>query len=157
VTVDRPVQMAVRLRIPSWLRTGPTVKLNGRPLDATAAPGSYLALARTWKTGDRIEMVLPMHLSAEAMPDDPHTQAFLYGPIVLAGDLGGEGLEERMLIGPSAPRPAGSTAIPTLKPSGELASWMKPAGEPLTFQANGQSLVPLNSIFGKRYVVYWQT
>ena len=157
VTADRPVQMAVRLRIPSWLRTGPTVKLNGRPVDATAAPGSYLTLARTWKTGDRIEMVLPMHLSAEAMPDDPHTQAFLYGPIVLAGDLGGEGLEERMLIGPSAPRPAGSTAIPTLKPSGELASWMKPAGEPLTFQANGQSLVPLNSIFGKRYVVYWQT
>jgi uncharacterized protein len=156
VTVDRPTQMALRLRIPAWLSSGPTVKLNGRPLDATAAPGSYLTLSRTWKTGDRIEMDLPMHLSAEAMPDDPHTQAFLYGPIVLAGDLGSEGLEERMLIGPSAPRPAGSIQIPALKASGELTSWMKPADKPLSFRAAGQSLVPLNSIFGKRYVVYWQ-
>jgi len=156
VTVDRPTQLALRLRIPAWLRTGPTVKLNGKPLDATASPGSYLALARTWKTGDRIEMDLPMHLSAEATPDDPHYQAFLYGPIVLAGDLGGEGLTEEMLIGRSAPRSAGSIQIPALKPSGELASWMKPADKPLAFQTNGQSLVPLNSLFGKRYVVYWQ-
>ena len=39
------------------------------------------------------------------MPDDPKTQAFLYGPVVLAGDLGTEGLTERMLEGPSAPSP----------------------------------------------------
>jgi uncharacterized protein len=156
VTVERPVQLALRLRIPSWLRSGPTVKLNGRALDATASPGSYLALARTWKTGDRIEMEIPMHLSVEAMPDDPRTQAFLYGPIVLAGDLGRGGLEEPMLIGPNAPRPPMGIEIPTLKASGELTSWMKPTDKPLAFQAEGHSLVPLNSLFGRRYVVYWQ-
>ena len=86
--------MAMRLRIPSWLRSGPMVKVNGKPLDATAAPGSYLTLSRTWKNGDRVEMELPMHLSVETMPDEHSTQAFLYGLLVLAGDLGGEGLTQ---------------------------------------------------------------
>ena len=160
VTVERPTQLAVRLRVPSWLHSGPTVKLNGRPLDATAAPGSYLVLSRTWKTGDRIEMELPMHLSVEKMPDDPHTQAFLYGPIVLAGDLGSEGLDERMLIGPSGPRNVRGIEVPSLKASGELTSWIKSAGKPLSFHTTGQqkdvALVPLNTLFGRRYAVYWQ-
>ena len=40
-------------------------------------------------------------LRAEAMPDDPTMQAFLYGPLVLAGDLGGEGLTEAHIVGPN--------------------------------------------------------
>ena len=50
-----------------------------RALEASASAGSYLALTRTWKTGDRIEMTMPMRLRVEAMPDDPKQQAFLYG------------------------------------------------------------------------------
>ncbi len=87
ITVDKPVQLAVNLRIPGWLSNG-SIKINGKAIDASASPGSYLSLSRTWKTGDRIEMDLPMRLRIEAMPDDPKTQAALYGPIVLAADLG---------------------------------------------------------------------
>ena len=40
------------------------------------------------------------------------------------------------------------------------ASWIKPAGAPLTFRTTGQqkdvTLAPINSIFGKRYSLYWQ-
>jgi len=40
------------------------------------------------------------------------------------------------------------------------ASWIKPAGRPLTFEATGQSrnitLMPINSVFDRRYVIYWQ-
>ena len=70
VTASKPVQMAMRLRVPAWLKSAPTVKINGRALEASASPGSYLTLSRTWKTGDRVEMGLPMHLSVESMPDD---------------------------------------------------------------------------------------
>ena len=42
-----------------------------------------------------------MHLHVQAMPDDPSMQAFLYGPLVLAGDLGGDGLTEAHIIGPN--------------------------------------------------------
>ena len=38
-TAAKPVQMAVRLRIPSWLESSPTVKLNGKALEASAPPG----------------------------------------------------------------------------------------------------------------------
>jgi uncharacterized protein len=185
VTADKPVQMALRLRVPAWLKTGPTVKVNGRPLEATAAPGSYLELRRTWKTGDRVEMELPMHLTVEATPDDPKLQAFLYGPLVLAGDFGSEGLEKEMIVGPSAPmvrwpRPTAQQPAPaayqspnaprfprlppvnySLKAGGtNPAAWIKPGAKPLTFEVTGQdrsiTLMPVNSIFDRRYAVYWE-
>ena len=181
VTAKTPVRFALRLRVPGWLQTSPTVKLNGNALEASAAPGSYVTLTRTWKTGDRIQMELPMHLSIEAMPDEPQTQAVLYGPLVLAGDLGGEGLTQEMIVGFQGPRinrprragrlEPGSNRpqqpapppieVPTIKSTGaDPTSWIKPGDKPLTFQTVGQlkdlTLEPLNRIFDKRYIVYWQ-
>lgn len=164
VTANKPVSLAMRLRIPAWLKSAPTVKINGKPLEASANPGSYLTISRTWKTGDRVEMELPMQLSVEAMPDDPKTQAFLYGPLVLAGDLGSEGLTEKQIIGPNAPRITRSGApieIPTFRAaSADPSSWIKPGDKPLTFHTTGQqkdvALLPINTIFDKRYNVYWQ-
>ncbi|HWB85833.1 MAG TPA: beta-L-arabinofuranosidase domain-containing protein [Bryobacteraceae bacterium] len=179
VSVQRPVQLAVSLRVPSWLASAPRVKVNGKAVEGSASPGGYLTLSRLWKNGDHIEMELPMHLHTEAMPDEPQTQAILYGPIVLAGDLGSEGLTERLIIGPSAPRlrppnaparreqrPGGfpgvpEIEIPTFRASGsDTSSWVKPADQPLAFRTTGQqkdvTLVPLNSLFDKRYSVYWQ-
>lgn len=153
ITLDKPVQLALNLRIPEWL-TGGSVKINGKPIDASASPGSYLTLSRVWKTGDRVEMDLPMQLRVEAMPDDPRTQAVLYGPIVLAGDLGTKGLAKDLIIGPSAPQPrkAGPVDIPLLH-----VSAIRPGGKPIEFQMNGVTLMPLNRIFDRRYTVYWQS
>jgi len=161
VTAAKPAQLAMRLRIPAWTQAA-SVKINGHAIDVTPTPGSYLTLNRVWKAGDKIEMTLPMHLSVEAMPDDPKTQAFLYGPLVLAGDLGSEGLTEQLTVGPNAPRMRGMPLeIPSFQAAGtDPASWIKPAGAPLTFRTTGQqkdvTLAPLNSIWGKRYSVYWQ-
>jgi uncharacterized protein len=180
VTAARPGALALRLRVPGWLQSSPTVKVNGKALDASASPGGYLTLHRSWKAGDKIEMELPMHLRAEAMPDDPTIQAFLYGPLVLAGDLGGEGLTEAHIVGPNlrvgAPNteqfgsPLGPTnsappvpeiEIPTFRTAGaDPSSWIKPTDKPLAFRTAGQkqdvTLVPLNSLFDRRYSVYWQ-
>ena len=182
LTVDAapPSEIVIRLRIPGWLRSAPSVKINGKVLDASAAPGSYLILKRAWRQGDRVEMELPKHLRVQAMPDDPAMQAFLYGPLVLAGDLGGEGLTEAHIIGPNlrvgAPNveqygsplgPANTTPpvpeidIPTFRATGsDPSSWIKPDSRSLTFRTVGQkrdvSLVPLNSLFDRRYSVYWR-
>src|SRR5579872_61546 len=96
IASEKPVQTTVRLRIPEWA-AGAAVKINGKKLEASSSPGSYLALSRAWKNGDRIELTLPLQLRAESMPDDPKQQAFLYGPLVLAGDLGTEGLTDPMI------------------------------------------------------------
>lgn len=180
VTAAGPGSMAIRLRVPGWLRSAPAVKLNGKALEASASPGSYLTLQRKWAAGDTVEMQLPMHLHVEAMPDDPGLQAFLYGPLVLAGDLGAEGLTEAHIIGPNlrvgfpeiaqsgSPLdainrvpPAPGVEIPSFRAAGaEISSWLKTEDKPLMFRTTGQTrnvtMVALNSLFDKRYSVYWR-
>jgi hypothetical protein len=162
ITADRPVPIAIRLRIPEWIASTPSVKLNGKMLEASAGPGSYLTLTRTWKSGDRVEMQLPMQLHIEKMPDDPTVQAVMYGPVVLAGDLGADGLTPELIVGPNAPRVRQhEISVPAFRASGsEAASWIKPDVRPLTFKTTGQqnnvTLAPIHSIFDRRYTVYWQ-
>jgi DUF1680 family protein len=150
ISVDQPVRFAISLRIPEWL-TGGSVKINGRNIDASASPGSYLTLSRIWKTGDRVEMDLPMRLRTEAMPDDPKTVAALYGPIVLAADLGTKGLAPELIVGVSVPqmRKAGTVEIPQM-------SAIKPGSRPLSFEMNGTPLLPISRILDRRYTVYFQ-
>jgi DUF1680 family protein len=151
IGADKPVQLAVSLRIPEWLQGG-SVKINGRPVEASASPGSYLTLSRVWKTGDRIDMELPMRLRIDAMPDDPSMQAVLYGPIVLAADLGAKGLAKELIVGPNSPqiRKAGEIEIPALR-----ASSIKSAGD-LTFEMNGTEMKPISRILDRRYSVYFK-
>jgi DUF1680 family protein len=181
IVVDaHPDELEVRLRVPAWLQAAPAVRLNGRMLDSSAAPGSYLTIRRAWKTGDRLDVALPMSLRVEAMPDDPQMQAFLYGPLVLAGDLGDEGLTEAHIVGPNlrvgaanieqhgsplAPinrtPPVPDIEIPTFRAAGpDPSAWIKPAGRPQEFRTTGQKqdvmLLPLNRLFDRRYSVYWQ-
>jgi len=155
--------MTIRIRVPEWLKGG-SVKVNGRASEAHASPGGYLALSRAWRSGDRIDMDLPMSLRIETMPDDPTLQAVLYGPLVLAGDLGSEGLTKEMIFGPMGPRiqSAPKIEIPWFKAAeDDPSSWIKPvAARPLTFRTAGQArdvtLAPINAMFGKRYSVYWK-
>jgi len=158
VRSEKPVQTSIRIRIPEWA-AGASAKLNGKPLDASASPGSYLTLSRIWKTGDRIELSFPMRLRVETMPDDPKQQAFLYGPLVLAGDLGSDGLTEELITGSNVPqiRRVRQIEIPELR--GDPLSFIKTGEAPNTFRTAGQrkdvNLAPINSIFGRRYNVYW--
>ncbi|MBZ5605825.1 MAG: glycoside hydrolase family 127 protein [Acidobacteriia bacterium] len=147
VTAAKPVHLAIRLRIPEWTSDA-TVKVNGKEIDASASPGSYLNLTRPWKN-DRIEIAFKMHLRAEPMPDDPRQRAFLYGPLVLAGDLGA--IDPALTVGSNVPqmRRAPEIAIPSISANPE------PADQPLHFRAGNVDLMPINSIFGRRYNVYW--
>jgi DUF1680 family protein len=163
IRVARPTQLTLRLRVPAWVASDASVKVNGKALEATASPGSYLAIKRVWQNGDRVELALPMALRAEPLPDDRTLQAFCYGPLVLAGDMGNEGLTPAKIIGPEGPEMEKTLfAVPELKAAGaELASWIKPDGAtPLTFRITGQPsefhLAPLHSIFDKRYSIYWR-
>jgi DUF1680 family protein len=162
ISVDKPTQLSIRLRVPGWLTSSPSIRLNGKALDASAEPGSYFTLSRVWKSGDHIEMALPLNLHIERMPDDAHTQAILYGPVVLAGDLGDKGLTPDLITGPNAPQLRQLPInVPTFRATAtDPNSWIKSADKPLAFRTTGQqtdvSLVPLNSLFGKRYSVYWE-
>ena len=160
-TAAVPVRMPLRLRIPCWANSRASVRINGHAVDVGASPGSYLTLTRIWKTGDRVQIDLPMSLHIEKMPDEPTTQAILYGPLVLAGDLGSNGLTKDLITGPMGPAlKEHPIDVPRFRaPSGDPNTWIKPADEPLTFRTIGQkrdvTLAPFHRTFGTRYSVYW--
>jgi hypothetical protein len=134
---ERPVTLSLRVRVPYWATQGLAVKLNGEAHDASAEPSSYWAIERTWKDGDLLEVSLPMEVHAHPMPDDPTVQAFMYGPLVLAGALGTEGLTyDMMYANPlNARRGEGMRGQPIPAPelvatSADPADWIRPAGGP---------------------------
>jgi DUF1680 family protein len=163
VEASTPVRTSLHIRVPYWVGPDALVKVNGETVDAVPSPASYFTLARTWKSGDRVEVHMPMYLHVEAMPDAPATQAFLYGPLVLAGKLGTEDLNQQRIVGPMGPDVKKfAIDVPTLTAAeGSLDSWLKPAsGETLSFQVDngGKTItfVPFDRLFGERYSVYWQ-
>jgi DUF1680 family protein len=165
---EAPVAMALRLRVPAWATGGGRAKLNGRALEGFAAPGSYFVLDRTWHDGDRLEVSLPMSVHAQALPGDESQQALLYGPIVLAGRLGTDGLtKEAVRAEPTKPRTVPEYALPAVAApswrvgSSDPSTWITPGpGGALDFTSKGLDrelrLVPLNSIYDERYAVYWK-
>jgi len=170
VRCARPARFALRVRVPYWVGRGGSASLNGRALDAFAAPSSYLVLDRTWRDGDRVSVTMPMALHAHSMPDDGTVQAIMYGPLVLAGRLGTTGLTSDVLRAePTKPRTVpeyGSDPVsaPSLVAArGDLSTWItrrSGAGAPLEFRTVGQTtdvtLAPLNTVIDERYAVYWK-
>jgi DUF1680 family protein len=134
---ERPVTLSLRVRVPYWATQGMAVRLNGGPQKASAEPASYWTIERTWTTGDRLEVSLPMKVHAHPMPDDPTVQAFMCGPLVLAGALGNEGLTYDMMYADpvNARRGEGMRGEPIpapdlVAPSAALEDWIRPAGGP---------------------------
>src|SRR4029077_5978405 len=83
---------AVKLRVPSWATQGVTVKINGEAVESAAAPGSYVTLQRECKDADRVEYSMPMSLHIHRAADMADSVAVMYGPIVLAGEFGTDGV-----------------------------------------------------------------
>jgi uncharacterized protein len=159
----RPVHLALQIRIPYWATSGVQIKLNDSLQHVTATPGSYLALDRKWQDGDKVEVSLPMSLHTAPLPDDDTLQAAMYGPLVLAGQMGKEGLTKEMIYGDPGPDDKKQQAIPMpqVNSTADPASWLeKVPGEGLRFQTVGQTetthLVPLYKLLDERYSVYWK-
>ncbi len=160
---ERPVEMTLRLRIPWWATRG-AVRVNGTPVGAFASPSSYLTLTRAWKSGDRVELDLPMSLSSEAMPDDASVQAAMYGPLVLAGRLGSEGLTRAKTYGGYDCELQGDpvAAPEVVTGAGDVTGVLeRDPSHSHRFRLKGQkqaiALEPLYRIAGERYAVYWKT
>jgi uncharacterized protein len=80
----KPETFVVSLRIPGWAGANTAVSVNGTRVANEVVPGKFLALQRTWKDGDRIELELHMPLQLEAIDGkNPNTVALMRGPIAL--------------------------------------------------------------------------
>src|SRR5581483_3886871 len=111
ISAKAPTEMAINLRIPYWARGG-KVKINGVDEPIFSSPSSYLVLNRTWKSGDKIELSLPMDLHIDPMPDDQTVQAMMYGPLVLAGKF--DEVSKEMQYGDSQPKENDQCKVPEI-------------------------------------------
>lgn len=164
IRVDKPVRTTVYLRYPSWSQNV-KVLVNGKRVSIQQKPGTYIAITREWKDGDRIAATYPMRIQLEATPDNPQKAALLYGPLVLAGERGTEGMQASAPFSNPAlyndyytynyQVPASlSTSLKIDMKHPERA--LKRVGEELLFTTGqGDVIRPLYDLHRQRYVVYW--
>lgn len=152
LALKEPGAFTLSLRRPSWAGNGFAVVVNGQAVADLPAAGNYVNLSRTWKDGDTVALTLPKTLTQEPVPDNPHRVALLWGPLVLAGDLGPENW--RSVNRASAP------AFVTQQTN--VSGWLKPVSEsPAAFQTSGVGLekdvrfVPFYRLHRRTYAVYW--
>jgi hypothetical protein len=116
----------------------------------TVGGDGYLAIRRTWRSGDRVVVELPEDLHSEAMPDNPERVALFYGPVLLAGELGSR-------------EPDPVSGIPVLVSSTANPNrWLRRLpGDSLVFRtvSAGQpgdiTMIPFNRTENEYYSVYW--
>jgi uncharacterized protein len=164
-TAAKPLKLAVKVRWPSWAVDGFALAVNGEVQKVDGRPGSYATVEREWKTGDSLVVRTPMRLRTEAMPDDANVLAILFGPVLLAGDLGREGLDNARRYGPSVAQVnrVSPVTVPVLVSDADrlLAAVGPVKDQPLTFHTNGigqprdVTLIPLARAADVRYTVYW--
>jgi DUF1680 family protein len=148
-----PREFTLLLRRPAWSGDGFTVTVNGDVQPDPPAPGAYVEVKRTWRSGDVVEVTLPKTLRLEPLADNPRRAAILWGPLVLAADLGPEDSFEAWREG----------ALPAFVSAGQPPdAWLKPIpGKPGHFRAwsaGGEKeieLMPFFRLQRRTYAVYF--
>jgi DUF1680 family protein len=166
VKTKKPVKLALRIRIPYWATKPVTIKINGKKQKMRSKPGSYAVLNRKWKNGDRVKIDTPMSLHLPRMPDEPTLAAIMYGPLVMAGELGTEGLDPKSIYAKSQGFLRSLKVQPApsfVADADNLDAWIKPVpGKGLMFRTvnagkpKDVTLIPYYKLFGQRYAIYWR-
>lgn len=191
ISLPTAKEFTVFLRRPWWAGKGFSVKVNGQELPAEALLprssaenvqyaqaikdrsrfGYFIEIKRQWKTGDVIEVNLPKSLYLEPAAGDERIVAIMWGPLVLAGDLGPERRWSRREEEQDEVRPvAVSRDYPQLVASPRpVSEWVKAVAEkPGHFVISGVArklqepdkaqeveLVPFYRLHRRLYSGYW--
>ena len=156
-------QATLAFRRPYWVGSGFSVKVNGKEVKDISKPDSFIEISRKWKPGDTVELILPKTLREEPLPDNANRMAIMWGPLVLAGDLGPEMQRGRGRRQEGGARPAAPEAAPALVTAElNVNNWLKPvAGEPGVFRTANVGLKqdiefhPFYEMPRRRYAIYW--
>ncbi|MFG6414628.1 beta-L-arabinofuranosidase domain-containing protein [Roseateles sp. DC23W] len=174
LTVDGTGTFALKIRYPGWVAPGALkVRVNGKAVAVKARPGGQVELRRDWKTGDHVDVELPMRTTLEPLHGMKNFVAVLHGPIVLAAKTPqpGETLNFRadasrmghIAHGAVCPQEAAPVFV---SDKADFIRRFKPVpGQPLTFTAPGLihgakgeeklQLIPFFRLHDSRYMLYW--
>ena len=158
--------LSLRVRCPGWATEPLRFELNGEAFPVASQPGGYAEISRVWKAGDSLRVTFPMSVRTEALYGSPDKVAFLYGPLLLAGDLGAVAETKSF---PYAKDQAENFRAPTAKVpalvvnarESLVTSLARVPGDGVAFRTTGLgrptdvTLRPLKDLFYDHYNVYW--
>ena len=157
----------LKVRIPTG-SDGFAVRVTGAEAEAPTE-GGFCCIDRTWSDGDVVDINLPMYLRIEPLADSPRQATICYGPLVLAGDFGNEGLTDNLINVTdnyyNDSYPAALTQridVPVLTGSMERLDWIEKVEGKMEFTTSATSdgttlrLIPLYKAFGMRFADYWK-
>ena len=164
ITTKSPQKFALKIRHPEWATDGVKVSINGRSQKIQSTPGSYFAIDREWRDGDTVKIQLPMNLHTEFLPNTTNKVVLLYGPIVLAGELGTNNMPNVIVGDQNRLNRTQDPVAPVLvTTAANLLKHVKPvSGKELMFRTSGIgqpediTLIPFYQVHRERYSVYWK-
>ena len=168
ITAAPDEALTIHLRHPSWLAESMVVAVNGRRVELAPAVNGFVELKRVWKPGDRIDVGLPMELRVVRGKHTADWISIFYGPILLSGELGDDGLKRADFIGRYTPINAmiPMSRAPLIVTAGDedILKRISPVpGRPGVFRTEGLVkpedviLSPFYDLHFQRYAIYWQT
>ncbi len=83
----RSVRFPLYLRVPGWCE-GATVAVNGKAVKVAARPGSYIRIERSWSSGDRVDLRLPMEISVRRWEKNLDSVSVDRGPLTYSLKIG---------------------------------------------------------------------
>ncbi len=160
------------IRYPSWVKDGSLkINVNGKSFPVKAHSSSYATLERSWKSGDVVEIILPMQTTIEHLPNVPTYIALKHGPILLGAKTGSEDLagliadDSRWGQNPSGKRlPIDKAPIIIEDNISNITNKLVPVkNKPLNFTISKLKLInsskillePFFHIHDSRYMMYW--
>jgi DUF1680 family protein len=153
VQCRKPVRFTLLVRKPFWAGEGYSVSVNGKPAGFANAEG-YVPVSREWKSGDTVDIALPMSLRTEGFADNPRRLALMYGPLVLSAEIDPK-QQPPVIVAP------GNAAI-LAAVSADSAKPLTFSGDPAVFRTvdntpTAVTLIPFYRMHDRPYAVYWDT
>jgi DUF1680 family protein len=171
INVSQPKELTFKLRNPEWVKEGKLkILINGKEYPVLSQT-DYVTIKRKWKSGDKIEMEMPMHISVEQLPDRSNYYSYIYGPIVLAAKAGTEDQTGLFADDSRGGHIAHGKQIPMkdmpiiVSEADKMTSLITPVlDKPLTFTLSNlysdkypdkMELIPFFRLHESRYIIYW--
>lgn len=108
ISPEKTVSFPLKLRIPAWA-AGATITVNGAPASDAVRANSFHTVNRQWKTGDVVELMLPLKIRATNWQNN--SVAVERGPLVFSLKIGEEWSKVQKGMHKPAPPPAVDWAV----------------------------------------------
>jgi len=146
IKTDSPVQFALQLRLPWWLKQKAIIKVNDVQQPVGILNG-YHSINRVWND-DEITVEFPTEVYAEPLADSKNLVAFMEGPVVLAGICNNDLPLKGDISNPS------TILAPEYEHQYKLVNWKQSHYKTVNQDVNIR-FIPLYEIIDEQYTIYF--